>query len=80
MKEVAGAAVAGVRWDIVSDEPAEILRFWRAIELFAPQAVPDVNPEGRVADVEETGLLPWEAGHPLRNIELRDNQVWRHTV
>ncbi len=24
--------------------------------------------------------MPWEAGHPLGNIELRDNQVWRHTV
>jgi hypothetical protein len=69
-----------VEWDLVTNERAEILRFWRAIELFAPQSVPDVNPAGHVEDVAETGLLPWEAGHPLRNLELRDNQVWRHTI
>jgi hypothetical protein len=69
-----------VKWGIVSDERADVLRFWRGIELFAPQAVPNVNPRDHVEDVEETGLLPWEAGHPLRNIKLRDNQVWRHTV
>ncbi|HEX6525732.1 MAG TPA: AAA domain-containing protein [Streptosporangiaceae bacterium] len=64
----------------MSEERAEVLRFWRAIELFAPQAVPDVNPREHVEDVEETGLLPWEAGHPLRNLKLGENVVWRHTV
>ena len=64
----------------MSDERANVLRFWRAVELFAPQAVPDVNPRGYVGDVEETGLMPWEAGHPLRKVELGGNQVWRHTV
>jgi hypothetical protein len=66
--------------DIVSDKRADVLRFWRAIELFSPQAVPEISPDERVEDVKETGLLPWEAGHPLGDIELRDNQVWRHTV
>jgi hypothetical protein len=69
-----------VKWDNMSDERAEVLRFWRAIELFSPQAVPEISPDEWVEDVKETGLLPWEAGHPLGNIELRDNQVWRHTV
>ena len=69
-----------MKWDIVSDERAAVIRFWRTIELFAPQDVPKVNPGAHVEDVEETGLLPWEAGHPLRNLELRGNQVWRHTV
>ncbi len=64
----------------MSDERAEVLRFWRATELFSPQAVPEISADRYVEDVEETGLLPWEAGHPLGNIELRDNQVWRHTV
>jgi hypothetical protein len=64
----------------MSDERVDVLRFWRAVELFNPQAVPEIVPHKYVEDVEETGLLPWEAGHPLGNIELRDNQVWRHTL
>jgi hypothetical protein len=64
----------------MSDERAVVLRFWRAIELFSPQAIPEISPDEFVEDVKETGLLPWEAGHSLGNIELRDNQVWRHTV
>ena len=66
--------------DDMSDERTEVLRFWRAIELFSSQDVPEISPDKRVEDVTETGLLPWEAGHPLGNIELRDNQVWRHTI
>lgn len=64
----------------MSDERTSVLRFWRAIELFSPQAVPDVNPASHVEDIKETGLLPWQAGHRLRNIELRNNNVWRHIV
>ena len=66
--------------DDMSDERTEVLRFWRAIELFSSQDVPEISPDKRVEDVTEAGLLPWEAGHPLGNIELRDNQVWRHTI
>ena len=64
----------------MSDEQAEVLRFWRAVELFSPQAVPEISPDKYVEDVGETGLLPWEAGHRLGDIELGDKQVWRHTV
>jgi hypothetical protein len=64
----------------MSDARADVLRFWRAVELFNPQAVPKIRPGKYVEDVKEAGLLPWEAGHPLGNIELRDSQVWRHTV
>lgn len=69
-----------MKWDNMSDERGEVLRFWRVIELFSPQSVPKVSPDEWVEDVKETGLLPWEAGHPLSTIELRGNQVWRHTV
>jgi hypothetical protein len=64
----------------LSDARADVLRFWRAVELFNPQSVPKIRPGKYVEDVRETGLLPWEAGHPLGNIELRDSQVWRRTV
>src|ERR1700691_3634037 len=64
----------------MSDERADVLRFWRAVELFNPQAVPEISPHEYVEDVKQNGLLPWEAGHPLGNIEHRDNQVWRHTI
>jgi hypothetical protein len=29
----------------MSDERADVLRFWRAIELFSPQAVPEISPD-----------------------------------
>lgn len=71
-------AATGLR--IVSDGQAEVLRFWHATELFSPQAVPNVSGRNHVADVSETGLLPWEDGHPLRNLKLPDKLIWRHTV
>jgi tetratricopeptide (TPR) repeat protein len=58
----------------------QVLRFWRAIELFTPPKVPDVSPKERVDRVERSSPLPWEDGHRLRRVKLEQDQVWRHVV
>jgi hypothetical protein len=35
---------AGAKEDRMFDERADVLRFWRAVELFNPQAVPEISP------------------------------------
>jgi hypothetical protein len=40
----------------MSDKRAEILRFWRAVELFNPQAVPRISHDECVEDVKETQI------------------------
>jgi AAA domain len=57
-----------------------IIEFWRAVEMFSPQSIPVVRPAQRVFDVVADGPLPWDGGHPLRQIRLTKNQTWRHTV
>jgi hypothetical protein len=59
---------------------AEVLRFWRSVELFSPQQVPDADPRERVYDVAGTAVAPWNPGHPLSRERLRERQRWRHTV
>jgi hypothetical protein len=58
----------------------QVLRFWRAIELFTPPPVPKVSPKERVDRVDAGSLLPWEDGHRLRSVRLKPDQVWRHVV
>lgn len=36
----------------------QVLRFWRAIELFTPPPVPKVSPKERVDRVDAVSLLP----------------------
>jgi hypothetical protein len=59
---------------------AQVLRFWRAVELFSPQDVPKVNARKNVYRVTGDGPLPWEHGHPLRRTGLPESVTWRHTV
>ena len=63
----------------VGQEPARVLNFWQAVEIFNPQPLPSVNPVKNVYEVND-GLLPWDAGHPLRRIKIKDNLTWRHCV
>ncbi|WP_413103261.1 DEAD/DEAH box helicase [Streptomyces sp. Inha503] len=71
----------------------EVVRFWRAVELFSPPQLPSPPPRGaRVSarewiqqvDVrpgEPWPALPWEAEHPLQRERIDTNkEVWRHTV
>jgi len=75
---------------------AQIIEFWRAVELFDPPAIPKPTKESErktgtecVQTVELRGkgslpLLPWQDGHALRE-EIpgggrRHGASWRHTV
>jgi len=58
---------------------AEVLRFWRSVELFSPQDVPSPDRDG-VYDLDGGSLAPWEAGHSLGARPLRPRERWRHTV
>lgn len=56
-------------------ERAEIIRFWRTVELFSPQSVEKVSRTRRVYEVKPGELLPWEPEHELARVELHQNQV-----
>ncbi|POX53329.1 hypothetical protein C3489_15995 [Streptomyces sp. Ru71] len=71
----------------------DVVRYWRAVELFSPPQIP--SPPRRGARVSEREwiqqvdvrpgqpwpALPWEPDHPLQRerIDTR-KEVWRHTV
>ncbi|MFF0489911.1 DEAD/DEAH box helicase [Nocardia sp. NPDC004068] len=67
-----------------------LLRFWRALEMFGPQDVPDLDdaPARRrspadsiVLDLAETQDAPWEADHWLqRRTPLAEGKIWQFTV
>lgn len=59
---------------------AEVVRFWRTVEMFSPQGVEKVSRERLVFAVRPGEPLPWEPGHELGRRKLRSNQTWRHVV
>ncbi|MFC4049909.1 DEAD/DEAH box helicase [Actinomadura syzygii] len=61
-------------------EQARVLEFWRAVELFSPQAVPKVSRRARVFEIRPGEPLPWENGHELGSVRLRRGMTWRHTL
>ncbi len=63
-----------------SDGRGRVLAFWRAVELFSPQAVPKLGARERVFRVQEGSPLPWEPGHPLGEAWLRESNAWQHTI
>ncbi|HWT94054.1 MAG TPA: hypothetical protein VN238_13705, partial [Solirubrobacteraceae bacterium] len=60
---------------------ADVLRFWRDVELLNPPAVARVDPARRRYRVEPDGMVPWEPGHELhRRHRPPSNRFWRYTV
>ncbi|QNP73316.1 hypothetical protein IAG44_30315 [Streptomyces roseirectus] len=72
---------------------AEVVGYWRAVELFCPPPLPSAPPNGsrgstreRVQRVdvrpgEPWPPLPWQEGHPLADGRVdAGREVWRHTV
>ncbi|MES9557925.1 MULTISPECIES: hypothetical protein [unclassified Streptomyces] len=59
---------------------ADIVRYWRAVEMFSPQKVEKVSPPKGVYPVESGRPLPWEEGHPVRRRNPGRNMVRQHTV
>lgn len=59
---------------------AEILKFWRTVEMFSPQNVPKAQRSETVYSVKPGEPLPWEPGHELARRRLPETQTWRHVV
>ncbi|WP_369363647.1 DEAD/DEAH box helicase [Streptomyces sp. CG4] len=57
---------------------ADVVRFWRAVELFSPQKVPAVRPDDQVFAVRPDRPLPWQDGTRLP--PLRSKHTWQHTI
>lgn len=61
----------------------DVVRFWRAIELFSPQSVPKPDPTEPNFPVElirDDRPLPWECGHRLHAPPTRKGFTRRHTI
>jgi len=58
---------------------AEIIRFWRTVEMFSPPSVEKVS-ERRVYVVKPGEPLPWEPEHELAGVPLSKDQAWWHVV
>ena len=57
---------------------ADVLAFWRAVELFSPQDVPKLSAENCVYKLEKSENstpLPWK-----NDKYIGDEQAWRHSV
>jgi hypothetical protein len=59
------------------DDPARIVRFWHAVEMFSPQQLPKTDARGNVADFRPGDPKPWE---PARKRRPEPGKVWRHEV
>jgi AAA domain len=62
----------------MSDNPAQIVRFWHAVEMFSPQALPRAEARNHVIDFRPGDPLPWEPAGKLGN--AKQGNVWRHEV
>ena len=64
-----------------TEEPARILRFWKAVELFSPQKVPRLNPGSRTEPVlrlDGETPLPWDASGWFHR--PAQDRAWRFTA
>jgi hypothetical protein len=59
------------------DDPAQIVRFWHAAEMFSPQQLPKTDAKNNVADYRPGNAMPWE---PARKRRPEPGKVWRHEV
>jgi AAA domain len=59
---------------------ADVIEFWRTVEMFSPQGVEKVSRERLVFAVRPGEPLPWEPGHELARRKLGSKQAWRHVV
>jgi hypothetical protein len=60
------------------DDPAQIVRFWHAVEMFSPKQLPKTDARNHVADRRLGDPMPWEPAGKLDPPE--PGKVWRHEV
>ncbi|MEV6769698.1 ATP-binding protein [Nocardia sp. NPDC051030] len=65
-------------------QAAQLLQFWRAIEMFSPQELPKLSRKASapiVLDMDDDGPAPWQSDHPLwRERPLPPGKAWQFTV
>ena len=61
-------------------DDADIIQFWRTVEMFSPPKVDSVSAERDMFQVRPGQPLPWEPTHALARRRLKEHQVWQHTV
>lgn len=77
----AAESTIGVRVKTGADAArAEIVEFWRTVEMFSPQTVDKVNREKAVFGLRPGQPLPWDPEHDLARRKLLPHQAWRHVV
>ena len=62
----------------MSDDPAQVVRFWQAVEIFSPQQLPQPSAGSDVIEVRPGKPMPWEPAFRLRKLER--GKVWRHEI
>lgn len=62
-----------------ADRSADLLRFWRSVELFDLQPVRPPR-RGRTVDIGWDDPLPWEWGHPAARWSPGTGREWQYTV
>jgi len=60
------------------DDPAKIVRFWHAVEMFSPQQLRKTDARNNVADLRPGDPMPWEPGGKLPR--AKPGKIWRHEV
>ncbi|MGZ4971868.1 MAG: AAA domain-containing protein, partial [Limisphaerales bacterium] len=67
-----------------SQSNASILDYWRAVEFFSPQKLPDVDPKDKtfpVFSIKDNDLMPpWDSKHPMCRRLLENGATWRYIV
>ena len=65
---------------------AQVVRFWRAVEMFSPQSAPQPT-KNRRADADEIVLdlavgdiAPWDQRHWIAKAKLPKDKVWQFSV
>lgn len=66
--------------EMPADNKADVIEFWRGVELFAPQRLSKPSEGSHAWHPEEPHLLPWQPGHELGGLPIRGTQTWQHTV
>jgi hypothetical protein len=61
-------------------DAARVVRFWHAVEIFSPQAVPTRDAGQHVVDYLPGEPMPWEPGSRFGQEPIRPDQVWRHEI
>lgn len=65
---------------------AQVVRFWRAVEMFSPQGVPKPTKNRRaganeiVLDLAVDDIAPWDRRHWIAKAELPKDKVWQFSV